>query len=244
MGYSEQWDVLYRKGKHWSTWPWSDLVSYVKRYGDLKPGDSVLELGCGVGANIPFFLNIPGVIYHALDGSETAIDHIRKQFIGAANNMFIAVGDFTKAIPKSATLGLYKLIVDRAAVIHNRVPDIQQTIKNIEKVIAPDGVYIGIDWFSEEHSTFDAVEFFDEEDVGRYYNDAMFFDGEHNTLYNITEGPFKDVGVVHFTNFSELTFLWKGWTLSHVREKVDTDLDTFKKVVSFDFVARREEEKK
>ena len=67
----QAWEEIYKANRHMVTWPWSDIVSDVMI---LKPTKNlkVLEIGCGPGANIPFFLNI-GVDYYTIDGSETAV---------------------------------------------------------------------------------------------------------------------------------------------------------------------------
>ena len=51
------WEEIYKVNRHMATWPWSDIVSDVMI---LKPSKNlkVLEIGCGPGANIPFFLDI------------------------------------------------------------------------------------------------------------------------------------------------------------------------------------------
>src|SRR4029077_14742021 len=56
MGFSKEWDDCYRRGGQAIKWPWSDVISLVMRHA--RPTGSefrVLELGCGSGANIPFF---------------------------------------------------------------------------------------------------------------------------------------------------------------------------------------------
>ena len=56
MNFSKEWEERYRENTHLSVWPWSNLISYVMRYARPENKDfSVLELGCGAGANIPFF---------------------------------------------------------------------------------------------------------------------------------------------------------------------------------------------
>ena len=102
MAFSTEWERVYAKGSQNSIWPWSDVVSYVMRYArpDREPY-RVLELGFGAGANISFFLSI-GAHYHGTEGSDTAVERIRRRFEGAANFQ-VACCDFTQTIPKRHT---------------------------------------------------------------------------------------------------------------------------------------------
>ena len=74
MTFSQEWEKCFKENTQISTWPWSDLVSYVMRYA-RPTGENfrVLELGCGAGANIPFFISL-GVDYYAIDGSSTIVE--------------------------------------------------------------------------------------------------------------------------------------------------------------------------
>ena len=68
-------------------WPFSDLVSYVMRYvRPSGPDFNVLELGCGSGANIPFFLSL-GVNYYGLDGSVTIVEYLKQKFPQISGNI-------------------------------------------------------------------------------------------------------------------------------------------------------------
>ena len=59
MTFSKDWDLRYSNNLHMSIWPWSDLVSsFMKLYDHKKSKINVLEIGCGAGANIPFFMNL------------------------------------------------------------------------------------------------------------------------------------------------------------------------------------------
>lgn len=71
MSFSNEWDEQYRNNNHMSVWPWSQLVSLCLRHtqlGNRDPDFYVLEVGCGAGANIPFFLSYTDNVF-ALDGS-------------------------------------------------------------------------------------------------------------------------------------------------------------------------------
>ena len=47
---------------------------------DLKPGDSVLDLGCGTGVMIPFYLAAQAGKIVAVDVSEKMIERAREKF--------------------------------------------------------------------------------------------------------------------------------------------------------------------
>ncbi|OVE82788.1 hypothetical protein BVY03_00080, partial [bacterium K02(2017)] len=114
MGFSNGWETAYQNNQHMSVWPWADLISYVMRY--CRPQDkklNVLELGCGAGANIPFFETL-NVDYHAIEGSRTAVDSLHQKFPHLAKN--IICDDFTKNIPFKKS---FDLIFDRSALTHN-----------------------------------------------------------------------------------------------------------------------------
>ena len=146
MTFSEEWDRLYRDSRHMAVWPWSDLVSYVCQFA--KPADGftrVLELGCGAGANIPFFIAM-GADYRAIDGSAVAVSRLHE--IHPTLRDRIVLGDFTRAIPFD---GPFDLVVDRSAVTHNATEAIQAALLNAHRVLRPGGKFIGIDWFSSEH---------------------------------------------------------------------------------------------
>src|SRR5579859_6646955 len=97
MAFSKEWDERFRTNKNISVWPWSDLVSYVNRYA--KPADGfkrVFEVGCGAGANIPFFLN-SDVDYVAMEGSSSVVARLHEKYPALKER--IVVGDFTQAVP-------------------------------------------------------------------------------------------------------------------------------------------------
>jgi SAM-dependent methyltransferase len=94
----KNWEKIYLDNKHLSIWPWSDVVSYVTRYCKPKKNfNKILELGCGAGANIPFFLE-NNYNYFGIDGSKTIISKLKKKYFKIRNNFFR--GDITSKIPK------------------------------------------------------------------------------------------------------------------------------------------------
>ena len=76
----DYWNNIYKNKKHLSIWPWSDIVSLVSRFCNKiinNKNSKVLELGCGAGANIPFFLSKKNQ-YFGIDKSEYIINFLKK----------------------------------------------------------------------------------------------------------------------------------------------------------------------
>ena len=93
-----------------SIWPWSDLVSMVMRYA--RPSGAsyrILELGCGAGANVPFFLS-QQVDYYAIEGSAHMVAQLKERYSQVAEHF--VVGDFTANIPFVGAFEPYMSVID------------------------------------------------------------------------------------------------------------------------------------
>ena len=193
MSFSNEWDERYRATTHMSVWPWSDLVSYVMRYA--KPTNPlkcrVLEIGCGAGANIPFFKWL-GVDYHAIEGSPTIVKALQDKYPEFARS--IVCVDFTSDIPFAES---FDIVVDRASMTHNDTASIKRGLALIHEKMVVGGAYIGIDWFSTNHTDFSK---------GTAHADGF-------TRQNILEGQFAGVGNVHFSNKAHLIELFENFEI-------------------------------
>ena len=199
MSFSQEWDNCYSNNTQMSIWPWSDLVSYVMRYArPIGPAFRVLELGCGMGANIPFFRHLD-VEYHAVDGSPMAVSMLHERYPDLVG--FIQEGDFTKNIPFEES---FDLVVDRASLTHNNGEAIRRTIANVHNLLKPGGKFIGIDWFSTEHSDYS---------LGEEAEDP-------HTRWKITEGQFAGTGRVHFSDKQHLVDLFSGFSIDNLEHKI------------------------
>jgi SAM-dependent methyltransferase len=198
MNFSTEWDQRYKEGTHMSRWPWSDLVSYVFRHARPdSPSFRVLELGCGAGANIPFFKAL-NVQYHGIEGSPTIVADLKKRF--PEYEKTLVAGDFTGAIPFA---GPFNLIVDRGSVTHNTTDAIRGCLKTMHALLKPGGTFIGIDWFSTLHSEFKK---------GKPAEDA-------NTRTGFTDGQFTGVGRVHFSDRPHIENLFREFELVGLEHK-------------------------
>lgn len=201
MSFSTEWEGEYRRGLQNSIWPWSDLVSYVMRYArpERKPF-RVLELGFGAGANIPFLLSL-GVEYFGTEGSATAVESTRRRF--SAENFHVACCDFTQSIPFE---GPFDLVVDRSSLTHNGTAAIRTCLARLHALMSQDAKFIGIDWFSTEHSDFP---------LGRQ-------DEDYYTRSHFPSGQFANVGKVHFSDRGHIAEIFEGagFSLERLEHKV------------------------
>ena len=219
MTFSSEWDERYRSNTQMSIWPFSDLVSYVIRYA--KPAEKqikILELGCGAGANIPFFL-AQGFKYYGIDGSNAIINKLKKSFPKIKNNL--VAGDFTRQIQFEEK---FDLVVDRSSLTHNTTDGIKNCLELVYDKMKKNSTYIGIDWFSTEHQD--------------YSNFVKKLDMYSRTKYS--KGQFANVGTVHFTNKLHLLKLFKKFEISVLEHKVVTkEIPEKEKFAAWNFVARK-----
>jgi len=198
MSFSNEWDEAFKANTHLSVWPWSDLVSFFNRYIRPIPDNfRVLELGCGAGANIPFFRELK-IDYYGLDGSANIISKLKKKFPELEKKL--KVNDFTQGISFEQK---FNLIFDRSAVPHNTTKGIQKCLDLVYEKLESQGKYIGIDWFSTDHSEFGK---------GKKEEDEFTFSGYQ-------EGQFAKVGRVHFSNKFHLLDLFKKFKILRLEHK-------------------------
>ncbi len=200
MSVSREWEKIYKSGGHNSVWPWSDLISLTHRYvkGNME-GIKVLELGCGAGANIPFFLSM-GMKYYGIEGSRYQTEVLNKKFQN--QDVLIAAGDFTKEIPFHEK---FDLIIDRGSVTCNSAAGIKCTVDAVHKKLSGGGTFIGIDWFSDNHDEF-------KEKRGQ----AEFIE-ECTCIFH--EGYFAGLGMIHFFNEEQIQCLLKNFKIMELCEK-------------------------
>ena len=199
MSFSKEWNIRYKNNTHMSVWPWVDLISnFMKYYHPKKSKVNILELGCGAGANIPFFLSTKAE-YFGIDGSQIIIKNLKKRFPDIKNNL--VVGDFAKEIPFEKK---FDFIIDRAAITHNPTNEIKNIIDLVHQKLSKNGIFIGIDWFSTKHSEYKN---------GNKTSDLL-------TKNNFKTGQFKKVGNVHFSNKKHLVKIFEKFKIETLEEKI------------------------
>jgi len=200
-GFSKEWESVYDKGLQITSWPWSDVVSLINRFcKDVMHNGRVLELGCGAGPNIPFFMSL-GMEYYGIEGSYNVVRSLHNKFPKLKDR--VVSGDFTN-IDSFPTSSKIDIILDRAAVTHNDLNSINNTIEHCLKCLKPGGLFVGIDWFSTKHFDY------------RLGEEGQ----DRNTRTGIEKGQFKNIGNVHFSDEGHLRNIFKKFDIVLLEEKV------------------------
>jgi len=202
MGFDQNWEKSYANNTQLSVWPWSDIVSLVNRHFkgliSLGRGARVLELGCGAGANIPFFRSL-GMDYSAIEGSPTIVRQLHERYPDLIDK--IRVGDFSQEQPFQ---NIFDIVIDRSSLTCNTTKSIRNALQIAFDSLKPGGGFIGTDWFSINHTDFKGGQQFDDE----------------YTRNNHTEGQFVGVGNVHFSDEPHLRDLFSKFEILFMEEKI------------------------
>jgi SAM-dependent methyltransferase len=197
-----EWEKAYTLGKHVNSWPWSDLVSLYYRYqkllGPFESGPKVLELGPGTGNNFPFWRSVRAD-YFGIELSSHAIEISVDRYPELRDKL--QNGDFS--LLKSASMG-FDVICDRASVTHCSNVEIQNVVNNSFNALKKGGIYLGIDWFSKNHSDFN---------LPSTYIDL-------STKSEFMSGQFTGVGQVHFEDCAGMQSIFQDFDILELTEKI------------------------
>ena len=220
MSFAKEWEDIYSASAHLSTWPWSDLVGLVHHHapGPFE-GLRVLEVGCGAGANIPFFRSL-GCDYFGIDGSPSIIDRLASHFPDMKDHL--AVADFTEDFVFE---GPFDLVIDRGSLTHNSDADIRKAIGLAFTALRPGGRHISVDWFSNAH-----------------YGAASGEAGDDPyTRRNFKEGALNGTGIAHFSDRANVEDIFAAWKVLYLMHKNYEPMvpDSGQNLASWNIVAER-----
>ena len=130
------WEKLH-SSREWGKYPAEDLVRTVMRsFGSIDRSKlEVLEIGCGAGANLGFFLN-EGFKVAGIDGSPSAIESAGKRLAAYSEKPDLRVGNFVELPWESNS---FDIVVDYFALYANRMDDIRKTLSEIQRVLRSGG---------------------------------------------------------------------------------------------------------
>lgn len=192
------WEEMHSQ-REWGKYPATDLIENVMRrfkFSD-KSNVRVLDLGCGAGANLGFFV-AEGFDVYGVDGSPSAIKLARKRMKNLSNTYNlenISVGDFSELSYES---NYFDLVVDYFSLYANTSEDILRTQREVERVLKKGGSFFSRSWAV-------GCEGFDSGDML-----------ELNTSINPSSGPCENMGVSHFFSKDEIDSFSKRYSTSDI----------------------------
>ena len=193
------WNNFYKKkGKNFF-WPWSDLVALINRHIIKKKKVSVLEIGIGSGANVPFYLSKNFKVF-GVDSSNIAIEILKKRYPKIKKNFFSE--DFVK---KKFEKEKFDIIVDRGSVsCGNDYSKIKKIISSINLNLKKNGYFIGVDMYSKSST---------------YYKKKLNKNSSKKNCFTFNEGPFADMGEIFFFSKKEIRNYFKNFVIMDFSEK-------------------------
>lgn len=149
---TNSWETdIYSKGRQLNRWPFSDVVADVTRLtaGADRAALSVLDLGCGAGNNVWYFLDA-GFQVCGIDISPTAVkvalDRMHELGFDAPD---LRVGDFTE-LPWADCR--FDLVVDRGSLSQVTIEDAMKTLSEVNRVLKPGGALLNYNLYGWNNS--------------------------------------------------------------------------------------------
>jgi len=180
----------------------------------------VLELGAGTGNNFPFWRSL-GADYFGIELSASAVAICIERFPELQSRL--QTSDFSTLESAHES---FDVICDRASVTHCRNFDVQNVILSSLNSLRGGGLYLGVDWFSKNHTD--------------YLLPSNHID--ENTRSDFMTGQFVGIGQVHFADREEMLGIFKDFEILELTEKIVTnhypDRDTHQ-FASWNIVARK-----
>lgn len=139
MSWDPIWEKIH-KSREWGRYPSEPLIRFIfQNFPNIQNLEKVriLELGCGVGANL-WFLVREGIHAYGIDGSSSAISKARQRLDSECPNWHgeLISGDFTK-LPYQDNY--FDAVIDIESVTHNSFEDSVSIYSEAFRVIKPGG---------------------------------------------------------------------------------------------------------
>ena len=189
------WEKLH-SSQEWGKYPAEDIIRKVMRayrQRSTRETTKVLELGCGAGANLSFFLN-EGFQTFGVDGAPSAINAARERLQpmkseGQILELTCATFDQVDYPDEH-----FDLIIDYFAIYANPMSSITSTLDNAFRMLKPGGRLYSRSWgtLCQGAETGEII--------------------EAGTSKNPESGPCCNMGITHFFSLEEIQNLFSEWS--------------------------------
>lgn len=192
---------IYRRGKQINRWPYSDLVSAVKReVTHRKPSEiRVLEIGCGTGNNLRFFLE-EGFQASGIDYAESAVRVAREQLSRYSGTLDIVVGDMLE-LPWSNEY--FDFVIDRGALTQNEYSQVERMLSEAYRVLKPGGTLLAFTLKGLNHPD-------------RQFGEMV----SKNAYDRFTDGKYKNIGLTAFFSLEDIEQLFGKFQNLEIKREV------------------------
>ena len=205
------WEKLYKNSKHISVWPWNDVIKIIKKNYKGK-NKNILELGCGVGANIPFLIK-EKFNYTGIDYSKNAVKLLKKKFPSIKKGLICSdIKNFDyKNLKKK-----FGIILDRGTLTHLEDKEILSITNNLQDIITKNTLLILSSLYSDQCT-------------GYQHEKTNFF----------SKGIFKGVGYINFFSKKKIVKLFNNWSIKYLEEVSYTNHFTKEKISYWNIVMKK-----
>jgi cyclopropane fatty-acyl-phospholipid synthase-like methyltransferase len=185
-GWHTCWEKnVYKKGFQLNRYPHNAVVSFIhSNYKNIKDKSKIriLELGFGAGNNL-WFAAREGFSVFGIEASQTAVNYAKNRFSKNSLKGNLRCGDF-RSLPWEVET--FDTVIDRGSLTCNTQKTIKDTLDEAKRVMKKKGKIFSF-FYSDRHP-------------GRILGRNL----ENNTFDKFSDGYFKGLGRVHFTNSKEI----------------------------------------
>ena len=208
------WDKIFKENE-WGKYPDMSIVRFIsKKFYNKKKRKkiSILEVGCGTGANLSFFAK-EGFNTYGVDGSKIAIKIATKKLKKDNLKADLIVSDIKKLPYRS---GVFDCVVDCECLYSNSFSETILILKEINRVLKKKGFFLS--------KTFAQGTYGD--------GNGIKLSNEKNTYVSISKGAFrKGYGIIRISTLKDIKNLYrKSFTIENI-EYVHRSIKGMKKVI-------------
>ncbi|MBD5574043.1 class I SAM-dependent methyltransferase [Clostridium botulinum] len=203
--FDKTWEQRYRTIPG-NKYPVTEVVKFVFRNYKNREGLTALDYGCGSGGNHAWFLAREGFETFAIDGSETAIEKAKERMSIEDLNVNLKCCD---AASTEFENDKFDVIIDTLTSTV-RKSEIDFVLKECHRILKNEGRIISTYMLKKG--------------IAGYGTGVMI---EKDTYTDLSEGPYKNAGVVSFWDKSDIINVWAiaGFRDICVEELSFTDYD-------------------